>query len=175
MADGDEAAWSAFVGEYGPKVAGIVRRMMVRRLGRAEQVDVDEITSEVFLALLRHDRLLLRRFDPHYRLLTWLGVIARTALGRRLRKRAAVEVGLRHPVPADPEQGDPELRARMREGAEAAQRALGLLGDRDRLLLRLRFLEGLDYAAIAEALSLQPSSIGPLLARAKARFREAWA
>ena len=77
-ANGDRAAWEAFVDGYGPLIAALVRRMLHRRTGRARDADVDEIGAEVFLALVRRDRILLKRYDPRYRLSTYLGVICRS-------------------------------------------------------------------------------------------------
>ncbi len=62
----------------------------------------------------------------------------------------------------------------MREERAAAlvtlRTALDALPARDRLLLTLRYLEGLDYRAIAKALGLSPDSVGQLLHRAKERL-----
>jgi len=164
-ADGDESAWSRFVDTQGPRIAGMARRMLHGRTGQAADADVDEIVSEVFLALLRRDRTLLRRYDPRWRLATWLGVLTRTAVTRLLRRRRrppseAVERAARDDEPA------------RRDTRRAILEALDGLGARERLLLRLRHLEGLDYAAIAEALGIEPSSVGPLLSRARARLRD---
>src|SRR5687767_8363503 len=61
--------------------------MLARRLPVTCQADVDEVVSEVFLALLRRGRLLLVRYDPAYRLSTYLGVICRSEVGRLVKRR----------------------------------------------------------------------------------------
>lgn len=78
-----------------------------------------------------------------------------------------------------------ETRRREREGrvTDAAatdpddvldvRRALDALTPRDRLVLLLRH-SGFSYAEIAEAVALAPSSVGTTLARAQARFRDAY-
>lgn len=164
-ADGDESAWSHFVDTQGPRIAGMARRMLHGRTGQAVDADVDEIVSEVFLALLRRDRTLLRRYDPRWRVATWLGVLTRTAVTRLLRRRR------RPPSEAVAREARDDEPAR-RDMRRAIREALDGLGARERLLLRLRHLEGLDYAAIAEALGIEPSSVGPLLSRARARLRD---
>ena len=184
-ADGDEAAWTAFVDGYGTLIAALARRMLARRVGTPAATDVDEVVADVFLALLRRDRHLLHAYDPRWRLSTYLGVICRTAVVRLLRRRGRLTT----PLEAAPEAEAPEpnptplgaLTSEERTEALARLRAgLDALGRRDRLILKLRFLDGLDYQAIAAALGVKPASVGPLLHRAKRRLKarvpelEAW-
>lgn len=166
LAAGDDPeAWTAFVDGYGPLLQALAGRMLRRRTGRAADADVDEIVAEVFLALLRHDRRLLVRYDPTYRLSTWLGVLCRTAVLRHLRRR-----GRGAGAPAEEVADVRTPSAEQAERAAALREALAGLPDRDRLLLTLRFLEGLDYRAIARLLDVRPDSVGPLLTRAKERL-----
>ena len=53
------------------------------------------------------------------------------------------------------------------------RRVLGVLSDRDRIVLLLRH-SGFTYAEVAEAVDIAPSSVGTILARAQRRFREAY-
>ena len=53
------------------------------------------------------------------------------------------------------------------------RRVLGMLADRDRIVLLLRH-SGFTYAEVAEAVDIAPSSVGTILARAQRRFREAY-
>jgi hypothetical protein len=85
-AAGDADAWARFVPRFGPLVAALARRMLARRRGVASDADVDEVTGGVFLALVAHDRKLLHRYRPEFRLSTYLGVICRTEVGRLLRR-----------------------------------------------------------------------------------------
>ena len=93
-ADGDREAWRKFVAGYGPLLAALARRMLERRTGRAGAADVDEIVSQVFLALCRGERRLLRRYRPEFRLSTYLGVICRTEVSKWLRRPAVSTVSL---------------------------------------------------------------------------------
>jgi RNA polymerase sigma-70 factor (ECF subfamily) len=177
-ADGEREAWAAFVARFGPLVAGLSRRMLRRRTGHARDADVEEVAAEVFLALVRRDRLLLRRYDPRYRVSTYLGVICRSEVQRLLRRGRRLPAGLADPaaVPDRPERSAPSAgleEAERLERVEAVRRALATLPDRDRLLLTLRYLEGVSYRAIAAALEVSPESVGPLLSRAKARLAAA--
>lgn len=176
-ADGDAAAWDRFVRRYVPLLAALARRMLGRVGAPVAEQDVDEVVAEVLLALLRRERLLLQRYDPAFRLSTYLGVICRTEVGRLLRRRPRSRTGDRTTAgsgPAGPDPGPLEAlveaeRARALTGLRAA---LERLLERDRLLLTLRYLEGLNYRAIAVALALNPESVGQLLKRAKDRLAE---
>jgi len=179
-AEGDRDAWERFVDRFGPLVAALARRMLARRTGRAPDADVDEVVSRVFLALVRGERRLLRRYRPEFRVSTYLGVICRTEVGKHLRRRrpgtaslsGSGEDGRPDDVP-DTAAEDPldSLARRERDEAVRGLRdALERLPDRDRLLLTMRFLDGLDYARIAEVLRCEKESVGQLLHRAKQRL-----
>lgn len=182
-ADGDRAAWERFVAGYAPLLAALARRMLLRRTGHASDADVDEIGACVFLALVKGERRLLRRYRPEFRLSTYLGVICRTEVGRWLRHPDRRQRGLgtggeaeggAGPIdPPDPHAESPlgALERRERDDAVLGLRdALAEMPDRDRLLLSMRYLDGLDYGAIAEALRIPRDSVGQLLHRAKGRL-----
>jgi len=176
-AEGDRSAWEAFVDRYGPLLAALVRRMLARRTGRARDNDVDEITGEVFLALVRRDRVLLRRYDPTYRLSTYLGVICRTEVLRHLRRSNRLPHDIEEPgrLPERPGTLGPSRTVEDQERTDAIltlRAALHELPERDRVILTLRFLDGLDYRAIGEALDLNPDSVGQFLHRAKRKLAE---
>jgi RNA polymerase sigma-70 factor (ECF subfamily) len=174
-AEGDRAAWERFVARYGALISALARRMLYRRLGRASDADVEEVASEVFVALLKGDRRLLRRYRPEFRVTTYLGVICRTEVGKYLRRagRHAAYGGEEVAERADPSLESP-LQALARREREQALRALlpalERLPPRDRLLLSLRYVDGLDYGRIAAVLRVGRESVGQLLHRAKGRL-----
>lgn len=67
----------------------------------------------------------------------------------------------------EPEPGEELLRS---EEAAYTRRVLELLPERDRACLLLKY-SGMDYAAIARVIGVKESSVGTLLARARARFK----
>lgn len=176
-ANGDRAAWEAFVDGYGPLIAALVRRMLHRRTGRARDADVDEIGAEVFLALVRRDRILLKRYDPQYRLSTYLGVICRTEVLRHLRRGNRLPHDLEEPGRLPERDGtlgpSRALEDRERVAAITSLReALEQLEERDRLLLTMKYLDGMDYRSIGDALGINPESIGQFLHRAKRKLAQ---
>lgn len=176
-AEGDAAAWEEFVRRYGVLLAALARRMLSRSLAVVGDADVDEVVADVFLALLRRERVLLKRYDPTFRVSTYLGVICRSEVGRLLRRRgspARASSLEAEQAPVAPGPGPPEVAAAAERAQALTQlrAALADLGPRDRLLLTMRFLEGHDYRAIGAALQLSPESVGQLIHRAKARLAE---
>lgn len=193
-AEGDPRAWDRFVRRFGALVKALARRMLAGRTrdrptgargGGADEADVDDVAGAVFLALLRRDRLLLRRYRPEFRLSTYLGVICRTEVSRLVRRKTPLR-SLSEPMagagaegdpwpllPADPRAVSPLralLDAERRLTLGQVRSALERLPPRDRLLLTLRFFEDLDYGQIAAVLRIGRDSVGQLLHRAKARL-----
>ena len=174
-AAGDRDAWVTFVDGYGPLLTALARRMLIRRTGRARDADVDEVVAEVFLALVRRDRVLLKRYDPRYRVSTYLGVICRTEVLRLLRRGNRLPHDLEDAgrVPDREGAAGPAKALEAQERMEAIlglREALHELGERDRRLLTMKYLEGLDYRSIGAALGVNPESVGQFLTRAKARL-----
>lgn len=189
---------------FGALVTALARRMLAGRArdrpagargSAAQEADVDDVAGAVFLALLRRDRLLLRRYRPEFRLSTYLGVICRTEVSRLVRRKPSLR-SLSDPrmdgaegadegamLPADPRAASPLqaiLDDERRRTLGDVRAALDRLPPRDRLLLTLRFFEGLDYGQIAAVLRIGRDSVGQLLHRAKRRLAaelphlEAW-
>jgi RNA polymerase sigma factor (sigma-70 family) len=174
-AEGEAEAWEALVARTGTLLAALARRMLQRHVPVVSESDVDEVVAEVYLALLRRERLLLKRYDPAYRLSTYLGVICRSEVGRFVKRRGRHRAASLEPDAALPAHGaiqplDALAQAERIQALGALRAALAELPARDRLLLSLRYLEGLDYRAIGLALGLNPESVGQLLHRAKERL-----
>ena len=176
-AEGDADAWVRFVDRFGGLIATLARRMLDRRTGRSAETDVDEIAAGVFLALLKGDRRLLRRYRAEFRVSTYLGVICRTEVSRHLRGAGRRTVLLGDDLDgrgiADPGASTP-LALLLQQERDAAvlslRAALDELAPRDRLILTLKYLDGLDYGRIADVLRVERDSVGQLLHRAKARL-----
>ncbi|MFX4262097.1 RNA polymerase sigma factor SigX [Pelotomaculum propionicicum] len=82
------------------------------------------------------------------------------------RRRREADAG-RSLAAAEPEPGEELLRS---EVVAFTRRVLELLPERDRACLLLKY-SGMDYAAIARVIGVKESSVGTLLARARARFK----
>jgi RNA polymerase sigma-70 factor (ECF subfamily) len=148
--------------EHYPRVVALLARLTGDR-GQAE-----EIAADVFCKVSQRGALVLDRNDLApwiYRVATNAGLDAlRSNLRRRKREETAGAETLRL------HRAENALDAVLREERCARVREiLGGLKSRDAQMLLLR-AEGLAYRELAEALDLNPASVGTLLARAEAEF-----
>jgi len=158
-------SWEALAG----RTRGTVVALALRRgASRAEAEDLaEEIPGELFVAPPRGEaRTRLGTYDGSGTLAGWLAVI----VGRRLADRRRVAARVR-PAPGgrDEDEGTPDPRARpgdfdpaalaadaetARRFEEALRSAWVDLTDRERLVLRFRFADGLAQTEIARCLGV---------------------
>jgi RNA polymerase sigma-70 factor (ECF subfamily) len=166
LAEGDEAAFEAlFLRHYG-QVYGVLFRML------GDRDEAEDAAQEVFLKL--HGQRFPR--GREHTLSGWLyRVASNTALNRlrgaARRERRETLVAQEARVLGGEEEPDPAQQVVREEERALVRRALEALPEKSRLCLVLR-QAGLSYAEMAEALGVAPSSVGTLLSRAEARFRE---
>lgn len=163
-ADASGLWFDAIFREHYPRVVALLGRLTGDR-GQAE-----EIAADVFCKVSQRGPLGMTGDDPApwiYRVATNAGLDALRSNTRRKRREelAGVEtVRLAGRETALDDVLRAERCARVRE-------VLGDLKPRDAQLLLLR-AEGLAYRELAEALGMQPASVGTLLARAEADFEK---
>jgi RNA polymerase sigma-70 factor (ECF subfamily) len=148
--------------EHYPRVVALLARLT------GDRSQAEEIAADVFCKVSQRGALGLDRDNPApwiYRVATNAGLDAmRSNSRRRKREETAGAESLRAG------RSDDALDAMLREERCARVReVLGGLKPRDAQLLLLR-AEGLAYRELAEALALNPGSVGTLLARAEAEF-----
>ena len=154
------------------RYADEVRRLLVKLLGRSE--DVDDVLGEVFVRLWRSAGRYRGDCAPHawvYR----ITVSAATDVLRQRRSRAEEpllpeqEAELRAPAAHGPEA---TLFARMREErcAELARAAMDGLPPDERVAVTLHYLEELSYREAAEVLGCPVTTVRMRLVRARRRM-----
>jgi RNA polymerase sigma-70 factor (ECF subfamily) len=156
--------FDAIFREHYSRVVALLARLT------GDRAQAEEIAADVFCKVSQRGRLALGGDDPApwiYRVATNAGLDAlRSNTRRRRREEAAGVESVR--LAGQGSVLDDVLReercARVRE-------VLGILKPRDAQLLLLR-AEGLAYRELAEALGMQPGSVGTLLARAEAEFEK---
>lgn len=167
-------AWDEFVERLGPAVHDAARFTLRRVLGSAQEEDVENVVQGVFLGLCDKDFHRLRLFQGRSTLRTWLtSVTSRFALNYiRTEKRkgslkflrlddSAADLPEREGVAALP----PDERERLFLAIER-------MPERDRLLLKLFYFDGLSYRAIASAAGMPVNSVSPVLLRAKESLKK---
>jgi RNA polymerase sigma-70 factor, ECF subfamily len=158
--------FDALFRDHYPRVVGLLARLT------GDPGQAEEIASDVFSKLARRSILLAGREDVAawvYRVATNAGLDAVRANARRRKKEeAATRERLRNCSE------DGALDSLLREERGARVRALlAAMKPRDAEILLLRS-SGMAYREIAQALGVQPSSVGTILARAERDFERCY-
>jgi RNA polymerase sigma-70 factor (ECF subfamily) len=163
-------AWEDFVDRFLGLVVHVIRHTTQVRSVAVTPQDVEDLASEVFIAVLANDYGVLRRFRGQSSLATYLTVVARRVVVRELLKRRIVpnlsDTSDMHDV-ADGS-ASPEERFSNRE--EVA-RLLDELQGEEAEIFRLYHLEGKSYHEISQQTGIPENTIGPSLSRARAKLR----
>ena len=132
-------------------------RMALRLLGNA--ADAEDVAQDALLRLLDA----APRYRPEARFTTYLyRIVSRLCLDRLRRRPPPAE--LPEAVEASP---TPPEAALYRERDQAVAAALAALPPRQRLVIVLRYFEGLAGAEIAEIAGTSPKAVERLLARGR--------
>lgn len=161
--NGSEVAFSELVRRY----EGAVYSLCYRTMGHAGEAE--DLAQESFLRLYRS----LGQFRPGGRLRPWLHKIAVNVCLDALRKRKEPTLSLDEmsegrgepPIPHGGSQ--PEEACLGHEAQMAVHQALLQLPGEYRVALVLRYLEGLSYQEVADALGVPLSTVETRIFRAK--------
>ena len=166
-ARGDSRAFADFVLAYGGLVWAGVRRVL---RGQTEQ-DIEDAAQDVFVRLLKDDGRLLRSFDPNRASMsTWLTLVSRSTAIDRARKLGRT-VGRAT-----------ELNDRTLEAPEAPLESgdlqdsaipLGVLTDRQRLVLHLLYQDEQPVDVVAQLLQVSEQPVRSTKHKALERLRAA--
>lgn len=178
LVTGDAAAWRTLLQRFGRLV--LARTMTTaRELNRPlSQADAEDLSAEVFSRLIDNDYMALRRFEGRSTLSTWLCVITRRIVLRRLASEnrepshRGVYSQTLEAIPG-PETDQPLAIIISDEDRAVLAAGLARLGERQRQLARLFYVERKSYREISEQLNMPVNSIGPTLARIHEKLRAA--
>jgi RNA polymerase sigma-70 factor (ECF subfamily) len=167
---GNDDAWRAFVDRFLGLVTHVVNHAADCRAIRLTASDREDCIADVFVALLDNDYAVLRRFQGRSSLATYLTVVARRVVTRRLMTRTLAiggSLGEAANGVAD-HAADGEERVQSRD---EVQQMLGGLAEPEAAIVRLYHLEGKSYHEISRVVGVPENSIGPLLTRVRSRLR----
>lgn len=153
----DPRALEEAIDRFSPYVAGVARRVL-GRLGTRE--DLEELTSDVFVALWRNGEAL----RPDSNLKLWLGVVARNRALKHLR----LELPLEEAVLTDGEEG---LLWERREEAQQVRRAVLSMEPLDREIFLRHYFWRQTVDRIAKELEQNPSTVKSRLKRGRQKLR----
>lgn len=150
LARGDDAAWSQFHRDYGPR---LFRQLLAT--ARGDHDLATEALQQTYLRIARH----LRACDLEPVFLAWLRVVARSALHDCLR---------RHAEPADSDSAS----ASEDHLLAALDTALAQLPAETRTLLEAKYSAGATVQALAAQHLVSPKALESRLTRARAELRQ---
>jgi RNA polymerase sigma-70 factor (ECF subfamily) len=135
-------AWEDFVDRFTGLVIHVVNHTARCRSIMLSSTDREDLTAEVLLAVVRDDFAVLRHFRGKSSLATYLTVVARRVVVRRL-----VE-------------------------SRSATQLMEQLDENEATVVRMYHLEGKSYQEISRSTGLATNSVGPMLSRARTKLRE---
>ncbi len=162
-------AWEDFVDRFIGLIVHVIRHAAHARSVPLTPDDVDDLCSEVFVALLRDDFAVLRAFRGNCALSTYLTVVARRVVVKEITRRRKAEAmghvmahqaALEMAADAHPEED-------RLERADEVRKLLERLPPHDARVVRMFYLDGLSYQRISAELGIPENSIGPILSRAR--------
>ncbi|MHC4960443.1 MAG: RNA polymerase sigma factor [Planctomycetota bacterium] len=142
----------------------------LRIVGRS--ADASDVLQDVFVLLFRK----IHRFRAKAAFASWVyRITVNTSLDHLRRRRRSPSLagtsGLLDALPGSERLNSPELGASLNDLETHVQEGLGKLSDRLRIVIVLRYLEGLSYAEIAEILDCSIGTVKSRLSRAHNAMR----
>ena len=169
----EPGAWKDFVDRFIGLFVHVIQHTAHVRSVKLTPHDIDDLCSDVFLALLADNFAVLRRFRSQSSLATYLTVVSRRVVVREMaRKRMAEALGHVSPQTMGALEANPKPVEHQRiDDREEVERLLEDLADSDAAVVRQFHLEGKSYREISSRLGIPENSIGPTLSRARDRMR----
>lgn len=171
---GGPRAWEDFVDRFLGLVLHVAQHTIELQGTKVDPGLREDFVAEVFLKLLENNFAVLRRFRRQCSLATYLTVVARRVILRRLLKERSLNLAGDSTdatrAPSSATEGDHETRF---DNQEHVEKLLLRLDQRDAQIVRMYHLEGKSYREISSTMGIAENSVGPALTRARAQMRDA--
>lgn len=166
-------SWEDFVDRFVGLVIHVISHTAQCRSIRLSPEDREDLAAEVFLAVVKDEFAILRRFRGESSLATYLTVVARRVVVRELLKRKPAAVG--EAMADGAGNGHDSESIERLDNLELVERLLDGLSSPESDVVRLYHLEGKSYREISSEIGIAENSIGPTLFRAREKMRRAGA
>jgi RNA polymerase sigma-70 factor, ECF subfamily len=165
-------AWEDFVDRFTGLVIHVVNHTARSRSMMLSTADREDLTADVLLAIVSNDMAVLRRFRGNSSLATYLTVISRRVVVRKLvETRTTASLGnAADSTVIDGTSGEQRMTDR-----EEVEQLMEQLDDSEAAVVRMYHLEGKTYQEISRTTGMPTNSVGPTLTRARAKLRNAGA
>ena len=170
--DGDAAAFDKLFSRYNQRIRSVCTRYV------GDGPVAEDLVQDTFFNVLRT----LDRVDTGFNFSAWIHRIAVNLCHDELRRRTRaqqhlatggdeVEEAVLRLIDRD-RHGHPEAALEIAQLRQLVWDVSKRLPERQRMVLTLRELQGLSYAAIARVMGISESAVETLLHRARKRFKE---
>jgi RNA polymerase sigma-70 factor (ECF subfamily) len=161
-------AWKDFTDRFLGLVLHVVNQTAVARNLQITPESRDDLVADVFLAVLDKDFAILRKFRGQSSLATYLTVVARRIVVRRL-AQLRIPASLSSEAAAQIE--TPSASSLSLEDRETLEKSLEKLSKDEARAIRMFHLEGRSYQEISSETGIPSHSLGPFLTRAREKLR----
>jgi RNA polymerase sigma-70 factor (ECF subfamily) len=171
--------WEDFVERFASLVYCVANHTARSRSVFIDAKLTEELVSDVFFEIVDKDFAVLRRFRLESSLATYLTVVARRIITRRLaqtkksrrRELLVVKESLEQ-LEGKPNGSGIEPGQSAMESREEIEAALSSLSGDEAAAVRMYYLDGMNYRDISSKTGLAENSIGPYLSRAREKMRQ---
>lgn len=162
-------AWEDFVDRYMGLVMHVINHTAQCRSILLPAGDREDLAAEVMLTIVENDYAVLRRFRGKSSLATYLTVIARRVVVRKmLESQSPTSLSeVAEQSVADDSAGAEERMTNQEE----VERLLAHLEGPEAHVVRMYHLEGKTYQEISRITGMATNSVGPMLSRIRTRLR----
>jgi RNA polymerase sigma-70 factor (ECF subfamily) len=162
-------AWEDFVDRFTGLIIHVVNHTARCRSIMLSSADREDLTAEVLLSVVQNDFAVLRHFRGKSSVATYLTVISRRVVVRKLvGSRGATSLG----DAADAAEPEPGAEQRITD-REEVEHLMESLDDSEAAVVRMYHLEGKTYQEISRSTGMPTNSVGPTLTRARTKLRNA--
>lgn len=167
--DNQPMAWQELTDRFLGLIIHVVNHSANSRNIQITAESRDDLVAEVFLSWIEKDFAVLRRFRGQSSLATYLTVVARRVIIRRL---SQLRLPLHSPQALDEDHAvESKPGSFTPEDLEELHTSLQFLSDSEATAVRMFHLEGKSYLDIGHQIGMPENSVGPMLSRARAKIR----
>lgn len=164
---GRSGSWKVFVDRFTGLIIQVIQQTAHSHSLKLSEHDIDDLCADTYAELLSKDMAALRSFRGRCSLATYIAVIVRRIVVRRLtqhRYRQALGHVSAHHAALDQAVAE-SAGLKHVETRDEVESLMSRLPDEFRRVLSMFYLQGASYRQIASQLGRPMNSIGPLLAR----------
>jgi RNA polymerase sigma-70 factor (ECF subfamily) len=166
-------AWEDFVDRFIGLVHHVVSHTAQARSLSLSREDREDLCAAVFLEVVKDDFAVLRRFRRGSSLATYLAVIARRIVVRKLVPEPTTSLIAAHTNGKPHDVAGEESPVQRISDRDEVERLMHELEGPEAEAVRMYHLEGKSYREIGAHVGMAENSVGPMLTRARDKMRKA--